>query len=155
MTINIEALINSLGKTYQEIFDKGLIPYKTKPSGFPGDSDISLDMAKEGAFLSFLRENKVLTEITLTLINHRRPNFIFPNELPPPLIPLMSRQWVHEHFGEPEKSLPLRKRLTREIGWTELYTLLDFRIPTSMQVDYNLLEQVRMVTFLPTSEVRW
>ncbi len=31
MTINVEALINSLGKTYQEIFDKGSIPYKTKP----------------------------------------------------------------------------------------------------------------------------
>ncbi len=32
MAINVEALINSLGKTYQEIFDKGLIPYKTKPA---------------------------------------------------------------------------------------------------------------------------
>ncbi|OWO81419.1 pyocin immunity protein [Photorhabdus luminescens] len=155
MTINVEALINSLGKSYQEIFNKGLIPYKTKPTGFPGDSDISLDMIKEGIFLSFLRENKILTEITLTLIDHKRPNFIFPNELPSPLILLMSRQWIHEHFGEPEKSLPPRKRLTREIGWTELYTLLDFRIPTSMQVDYDLLERVRLVTFLPTSEVRW
>ncbi|KMW72157.1 pyocin immunity protein [Photorhabdus luminescens subsp. luminescens] len=155
MAVNIEALINCLGKSYQEIFDKGLIPYKTKPTGFPGDSDISLDMVKEGIFLSFLRENKILTEITLTLIDHKRPNFIFPNELPSPLILLMSRQWIHEHFGEPEKSLPPRKRLTREIGWTELYTLLDFRIPTSMQVDYDLLERVRLVTFLPTSEVRW
>ncbi|MCW7761578.1 DUF6392 family protein [Photorhabdus luminescens] len=155
MTVNIDALINSLGKSYQEIFNKGLIPYKTKPTGFPGDSDISLDMVKEGIFLSFLRENKILTEITLTLIDHKRPNFIFPNELPSPLILLMSRQWIHEHFGEPEKSLPPRKRLTREIGWTELYTLLDFRIPTSMQVDYDLLERVRLVTFLPTSEVRW
>ncbi|WP_118985859.1 DUF6392 family protein [Photorhabdus sp. CRCIA-P01] len=155
MTVNIDALINSLGKSYQEIFDEGLIPYKTKPTGFPGDSDISLDMVKEGIFLSFLRENKILTEITLTLIDHKRPNFIFPNELPSPLILLMSRQWIHEHFGEPEKSLPPRERLTREIGWTELYTLLDFRIPTSMQVDYDLLERVRLVTFLPTSEVRW
>ncbi|NHB90997.1 DUF6392 family protein [Photorhabdus cinerea] len=155
MTINVEALINSLGKSYQEIFDEGLIPYKTKPTGFPGDSDISLDMVKEGVFLSFLRENKILTEITLTLIDHKRPNFIFPNKLPSPLIPLMFRQWIHEHFGDPEKSLPPRKRLTKEIGWTELYTLLDFRLPTSMQVDYDLLEQVRLVTFLPTSAVRW
>ncbi|AWK43742.1 pyocin immunity protein [Photorhabdus laumondii subsp. laumondii] len=155
MAINIEALINSLGKTYQEIFDEGLIPYKTKPSGYPGDSDISLDMAKEGIFLSFLRENKVLTEITLTFINHKRPNFIFPNKLPSPLIPLMSRKLIHQHFGKPEKSLPPRKRLTKEIGWTELYTLLDFRIPTSMQVDYDLQERVRLVTFLPTSEIRW
>ncbi len=112
-------------------------------------------MVKEGVFLSFLRENKILTEITLTLIDHKRPNFIFPNKLPSPLIPLMFRQWIHEHFGDPEKSLPPRKRLTKEIGWTELYTLLDFRLPTSMQVDYDLLEQVRLVTFLPTSAVRW
>ncbi|WP_387440124.1 MULTISPECIES: DUF6392 family protein [Photorhabdus] len=32
MTINVEALINSLGKTYQKIFDEGLILYKTKPA---------------------------------------------------------------------------------------------------------------------------
>ncbi|WP_394347080.1 DUF6392 family protein [Photorhabdus luminescens] len=31
MTINVEALINSLGKTYKEIFDEGLILYQTKP----------------------------------------------------------------------------------------------------------------------------
>lgn len=37
MTVNIDALINSLGKSYQEIFDEGLIPYKTKPTGYPGD----------------------------------------------------------------------------------------------------------------------
>ncbi len=60
MTINVEALINSLGKSYQEIFNKGLIPYKTKPTGFPGDSDISLDMVKEGIFLSFCEKIKYL-----------------------------------------------------------------------------------------------
>ncbi|WP_338089247.1 DUF6392 family protein [Photorhabdus khanii] len=30
MTISIEALINNLGRTYQKIFDKGFIYYKTK-----------------------------------------------------------------------------------------------------------------------------
>ncbi|ERT14624.1 hypothetical protein O185_02955 [Photorhabdus temperata J3] len=40
MTVNVEALINSLGRTYQEIFDKGLILYKAKPNGFPGDEVI-------------------------------------------------------------------------------------------------------------------
>ncbi len=34
MAINIEALINSLGKSYQGIFNQGLISYKTKPTGF-------------------------------------------------------------------------------------------------------------------------
>ncbi|EQC00699.1 hypothetical protein B738_09866 [Photorhabdus temperata subsp. temperata M1021] len=48
MTINVEVLINSLGKTYKEIFDEGLIPYKTKPAGFSGDEVVCLDMVKEG-----------------------------------------------------------------------------------------------------------
>ncbi|KOY63594.1 hypothetical protein AM629_01990 [Photorhabdus heterorhabditis] len=44
MPINIETLVNSLGKSYQEIFDNGLIPYKTKPIGYPRNPDITLDM---------------------------------------------------------------------------------------------------------------
>ncbi|KER01376.1 hypothetical protein MEG1DRAFT_04021 [Photorhabdus temperata subsp. temperata Meg1] len=48
MAVNIEALINCLGKIYQEIFGEGLIHYKTKPSGFPGDEVICLEMVKEG-----------------------------------------------------------------------------------------------------------
>ncbi|OCA53228.1 hypothetical protein Phpb_03712 [Photorhabdus namnaonensis] len=123
MTINIEALINSLGKTYQETFDKGLIPYKTKPIGYLGDPEISLHMIKEGVHLAFKRSNKVLFAIGLILIDEKKDSYQFPNELPPRLIPIMSRQWIHEHFGEPEKSLPPRKRLTKKIGWTDLYTL--------------------------------
>lgn len=155
MTVNVEALINSLGRTYQDIYDEGLIPYKTKPTGFAGDSVVCLDMVKEGVFLSFHREGKRLKEITLTLFDEKNSLYQFTNELPSPLIPLMCRQWVHEQFGKPEKFLPPRKRLKKDIGWTELYTLLDFRIPTSMKFDYDLLEQVISVTFLPTSEMRW
>ncbi|CAQ84760.1 MULTISPECIES: DUF6392 family protein [Photorhabdus] len=155
MATNIEALINYLGKSYQEIFDEGLIPYKTKPSGFPGDDIICLEMAKEGIFLAFYREGKRLKEITLILLNEKKPLYKFPNELPSPLVPLMTRQWVHEQFGKPEKSLSPRKRLKKDIGWTELYTLLGFRVPVNMQVDYDLSEHVKEVAFLPPSEVRW
>ncbi|MBS9438234.1 pyocin immunity protein [Photorhabdus noenieputensis] len=154
MTINVEALINRLGKTYQEIFNEGLIPYKTKPSGFSGCEVVSLDMVREGAFLSFYRKDRKLKEITLTLINNK-PAYLFPSELPSPLIPKMSRKWIHEQFGEPEKSHPPEMVMKRQFGWTELYTLLDFRIPTSMQISYDLTEQVESLTFLPTSEVRW
>ncbi|MEK9498471.1 DUF6392 family protein [Photorhabdus sp. P32] len=155
MTINVEALINSLGKTYQEIFDEGLIPYKTKPSGFSGDEVVCLDMVREGVFLAFYREGKRLKEITLTLFDEKKPLYQFPNELPSPLVSQMSRQWVHEQFGEPEKSQPPEVIMKRQFGWADLYTVLDFRIPTSMQVDYDLLEQVKSIAFLPTSEVRW
>ncbi|WP_434524153.1 DUF6392 family protein [Photorhabdus asymbiotica] len=155
MAINIEALINSLGRDYKNILDEGLIPYKTKPSGFPGDEVICLDMIREGVFLSFYRKDKKLKEITLTLINNNKPTYLFPGELPSPLIPKMSRKWIHEHFGEPEKSHPPEMIMRHQFGWTELYTLLDFRIPTSMQISYDFTELVESLTFLPTSEVRW
>ncbi len=32
---------------------------------------------------------------------------------------------------------------------------MDFHIPISMQVDYDLREQVKEVAFIPTSEIRW
>ncbi|MCC8375177.1 MULTISPECIES: DUF6392 family protein [Photorhabdus] len=69
MAINIEALINSLGKSYQEIFNEGLTPYKSKPRGDSGDDYVSLDMQKEGIFLAFNRTSKKLTPVTLTLID--------------------------------------------------------------------------------------
>ncbi|MDB6369067.1 DUF6392 family protein [Photorhabdus bodei] len=69
MAINIEALINSLGKSYQEIFNEGLIPYKSKLGGDSGDDYVSLDMQKEGIFLAFNRTSKKLTPVTLTLID--------------------------------------------------------------------------------------
>ncbi|AWK40827.1 hypothetical protein GPY51_16210 [Photorhabdus laumondii subsp. laumondii] len=82
MTINVEALISSLGKSYQEIFDEGLIPYKSKPRGDSGDDYVSLDMQKEGIFLAFNRTSKKLTHVTLTLIDEERPRYVYPNQLP-------------------------------------------------------------------------
>ncbi|WP_036773424.1 DUF6392 family protein [Photorhabdus australis] len=155
MTINVEILINSLGKTYQEVFDAGLIPYKTKPTGNFGAEYISLDMVKEGVYLAFKRSDKILFDVTLTLLDSDKPSYTFPNKLPSPLISHMSRQWIHEQFGLPEKSKEPKVIMKEEFGWVDLYTILDFRIPTNMQVDYDLSERVKEVTFLPTSEVRW
>ncbi|MCC8373736.1 MULTISPECIES: DUF6392 family protein [Photorhabdus] len=154
MVINVEAIINSLGKTYQEIFDEGLIPYKTKPSGYPGDSDISLDMAKEGTFLSFDRETKTFIEMTLTLLIPERPSFVFPNNMPYPLIKEMNHQWVDKNLGKPIKSAPLFEALTYRFGWTYLYSYQG-KSEISMQVLHDVLDRVSRVTFLPTSEVRW
>lgn len=78
MSVNVEALIDSLGRTYQEIFDAGLISYKTKPTGFSGDHDISLDMVKEGVYLSFSRSDRVLNEITLTFVDDDKKIGYFP-----------------------------------------------------------------------------
>ncbi|MFP9493879.1 MULTISPECIES: DUF6392 family protein [Pectobacterium] len=122
MSVNVDALIDSLGRTYQEIFYTGLIPYKTKPTGFSGRSSISLDMAKEGIYLSFNRNDRILNEITLIMSN-KKIGYYFPNKLPNPLKNTMLRSWVQEQFGEPFKSLPPRKRLKKDIGYTDLYYL--------------------------------
>ncbi len=37
MNIDIETLVKQLGKPYQDIYEQGLIPYKTKPTITVGD----------------------------------------------------------------------------------------------------------------------
>lgn len=155
MSVNVGALIDSLGRTYQEIFDAGLIPYKTKPTGFSGDPDISLDMVKEGVYLSFNRSDRVLNEITLTFVDDDKKNWIFPNELKLPLKKNMLRDYVHGFFGTPVKSSPPEIILKRQFGRIELYSLEGKYFPTSMQINYTLDEVVKTITFLLTSTVRW
>ncbi|MCG5371211.1 DUF6392 family protein [Providencia rettgeri] len=50
MSVNIEALVQRLGDTYDELYNDGLIPYKTKPQGNSGDDVVTLDMKKEYVF---------------------------------------------------------------------------------------------------------
>ncbi|CNL02133.1 DUF6392 family protein [Yersinia aleksiciae] len=155
MTVNVEALIRSLGKSYQEIVDAGLIPYKTKPTASSGDPDMSLDMAKEGVFLSFKRDGKILQAVELSIQNDKVKNWEFPNELPSPLQKSMSRQWMHEQLGKPDKCSPPEVIMRRALGWTDLFTIEGFHIPISMQILYDLQGMVKSVAFLPTSELRW
>ncbi|GKV79209.1 DUF6392 family protein [Pectobacterium brasiliense] len=155
MSVNVEALINSLGKTYQEIFDSGLLPYKKKPTGFSGDPDVSLDMVKEGVYLSFNRTDKILSEITLRIQYEKRKGWFFPNELPAPLRKDMIRSWIHQNIKSPDKYLSPRKMLKEDIGYTDLYHLKNYSIPVSMQIDYDINEKVEAITYLPTSMVRW
>ncbi|WP_036774080.1 DUF6392 family protein [Photorhabdus australis] len=151
MAINVNALINSL-KTYQEIFDEGLIPYRNKPSGSPVVPNICIDMVTEGVFLSFERNSKILNEITLRLLRDDKALFIFPNELLSPLKHSMDRGWVRENLGDLIKSIPPRQILKRQFGWKDLYRFTD---EISMQISYDLREQVNSVTFLLTSDVSW
>ena len=155
MTVNIEALIHYLGKEYSEIIDADLIPYKSEPKGAAGSPIISLEMAKEGIFLAFKREGRLLVEITLNIQHDRVKGWEFPNKLPAPLQKSMSRQWAHETFGEPERTVSPRVIMKKAFGWVELFTVEDFHIPISMQIDYDLMDMVKEVAFMPTSEVRW
>jgi len=155
MTVNVNELINSLGKSYKELTDNELITYKSPPTGSSGDPDLSLDMAKEGLFLSFKRNGRVLQAIVLTIQNERAKDWIFPNELPSPLQKKMTRQWVHENVGEPLRSIPPKVIMRKSFGWTDLYEAEGYPIPTSMQISYDTMDNVRSVTFMPTSELRW
>ena len=58
MTVNVKALINNFGQTYEALFDAGYIPYKTKPKGDSGSPRIGIDMAKE-AILSGKAKEKL------------------------------------------------------------------------------------------------
>ena len=155
MTVNVEALIHSLGKSYNNLLEAKLVPYKTLPTGFSGDSDLSLNMAKEGVYLSFRRDGRILQEITLHILRPEIKNWYFPNDLPFGLQNDMSRQWVHENIGEPLRSSPPYVVMKRSFGWTDLYEAKGRAIPTSMQVNYDVMDRVRSVTFMPTSELRW
>lgn len=155
MTVNIEALLHYLCKGYSEIVDAELIPYKTNPKGAFGSPVIILEMAKEGLSLAFKREGRILIEITMNIQHEKVNGWEFPNELPSPLQKTMSRQWVHETFGEPERSVPPKVIMKKAFGWVELFTVERFALPLSMQFDYDLMDRVKEVAFIPTSELRW
>jgi hypothetical protein len=155
MTVNVDALISGIGKTYQELLDEGLIPYKTKPTGYPGDPDLTLDMAKEGVHLTFKREGRQLWSVILSIQHDSVNNWVFPNELPAPLKSTMSRSWVHETLGEPERSSPPEVIMKRAFGWTDIFTVSGRHVSMSMQVNYDVTDMVSSVVFLPTAELRW
>ena len=155
MTVNVEALINSLGKSYSEIVALGLLPYKTEPRGASGSSILTLNMAKEGLFLAFHREGVIFREVSFKIQNDKAKNWIFPSDLPLPLQPSMSREWVHKTFGKPDKAEPPQVVANLAFGWTERFTAVRYQLPITMQISYDLQEMVKKVTFLPTSELRW
>lgn len=155
MTINIKLLINFLGKSYSEIMDAAVIPYRSKPKGHSGSVNQHLVMAKEGINLSFLRETQTLAEINLKIRKMENAKWNFPNVLPTPLRQHMSREWVHNTFGDPTGCVPPKIIMNRAFGWVEKYDLEGFRVPVSMQVDYGMDDIVEEVAFILTSEMNW
>jgi hypothetical protein len=155
MTVNVEALINCLGKPYNELLDAELIPYKTPPTGYSGDPDLSLDMLKEGVYLSFLRDGRILQEVTVKIMRPDIKNWLFPNELPFGLQNKMSRQWVHDNIGVPLRSSPPKVIMKSAFGWADLFDIKNVNAPTSMQIDYDVGGNVMDISFMLTSDLRW
>ncbi|MGC0864387.1 DUF6392 family protein [Pantoea agglomerans] len=155
MTVNVKALIHSLGKSYNDLRDTGLITYKSPPTGFSGASDISLDMALEGIYLSFKREGRILQNVILNIQRPEISNWDFPNDLPFGLEKNMTMERVHAVFGEPIRSVQPKVVMKRSIGRADLYSIDGMHIPISMQVRYDMGHKVKSVSFFPTSELRW
>ncbi|MXM95156.1 hypothetical protein GR638_26300 [Klebsiella pneumoniae] len=102
MNIDVETLVKQLGKDHQEIYDSGLIKYKTKPTATAGYDTATLDMKREGLFFSFENDkNKTFKEITLTLEDDDITDWVFPNSMPFNLEPVMTQNWMRERFGFP------------------------------------------------------
>ncbi|MFL63603.1 pyocin immunity protein [Salmonella enterica] len=155
MTVNINALISCLGKSYLEIVDSNLIPYSSEPKGHSGSPTLSLDLVREGVFLSFKREGRILKEITLYLQRDGVDKWVFPNELDEPLQKEMSREFVLRALGEPEGSVPPRKVLRHSLGWVDKFACNKANVPITMQIDYDLENMVKEVSYILTSEMRW
>ncbi|MFG3866415.1 DUF6392 family protein, partial [Klebsiella pneumoniae] len=92
MNIDVEKLVKQLGKSYQEILEKGLIHYKTKPYGPIDEDEAEFDMKREGILLVFTNNfEKNLTEITLRLENKGKTDWVFPNPMPFGMEPVMTQ----------------------------------------------------------------
>ncbi|MEI9535610.1 DUF6392 family protein [Moellerella wisconsensis] len=163
MSVNIEALVLRLGDTYEEIYNDGLIPYKTKPQGNSGDDVVTLDMKKESVFLSFDNPSKKLREITITLIpDDMRNGWTFPNDIPFGLKQIMTEQWVHEHYGLPIRTGKEKIIADIPFGKTETFIInessLDKKIAMSLRYGYGVKKaNVKKITFrlLEVLEKRW
>ncbi|MEV9588026.1 DUF6392 family protein [Klebsiella pneumoniae] len=102
MNIDVEKLVKQLGKSYQEILEKGLIPYKTKHYGPIDEDEAEFDMKREGILLVFTNNSeKNLTEITLRLEDKGKTDWVFPNPMPFGMEPVMTQLWVRERFELP------------------------------------------------------
>ncbi len=124
MKIDVETLIKHLGKPYQEIFEKGLIPYKTKPHGPIDEDEADLDMRREGMLLVFVNDSeKKLKEVTLRLEDEGKTDWLFPNPMPFGLKPVMTQQWARENLGLPMVHVEAKIVMTIYMGVKEIYAL--------------------------------
>ncbi|MDK9605701.1 DUF6392 family protein [Lelliottia wanjuensis] len=155
MNINVEALVMKLGTPYQEIYDNGLIPYKTKPYGAIDDDESVLDMKREGVFLVFTNDkNKKLKEVTLSLEDSGKTDWLFPNTMPFGLEPVMTQQWVRGYLGFPMIYSEAQVIMTIYMGIKEVYCLPIPNQNISIAFTYNKDLFVERVTFYPLERAK-
>ncbi|EEC5263203.1 TPA: hypothetical protein O7X39_001413 [Salmonella enterica] len=155
MNINVETLVTQLGKPYQEIYSKGLIPYNTKPYGPLDEDEAELDMKREGILLVFINNpEKKLKEVTLRLEDKRKTDWIFPNKMPFGLEPVMTQQCIRQRFGLPVIYADAQVIMTIYIGVTEVYFLSPPQQHIAASFIYNKNLFVETVTFYPLERAK-
>lgn len=148
MNIDVEGLVKNLGHPYQEIYNDGLIPYKTKPYGSVSDDIARLDMKREEVYLAFINnKEKILTEITLTLEDEGKTDWLFPNSMPFGLEAVMTQQWVRARFGSPMIYAEAKIIMTFHVGVREVYSLMPPHHNIAAAFTYNKDFYVESVTF--------
>ncbi|MFO6296707.1 DUF6392 family protein [Rahnella selenatireducens] len=155
MNINVEALIKKLDSPYQEIYNDGLIPYKTKPYGAIDEDVARLDMKREGIYLAFINNSeKILTEVTLTLEDEGKTDWIFPHPMPFSLEPVMTQQWVRGRFGVPMIYVEAKTIMTIYRGVKEFYSLPAPNQNIVISFSYNKDSFVSDITFFPIKRAK-
>lgn len=155
MNINVEALVMKLCAPYQEVYDNGLIPYKTKPYGAIDDDESVLDMKREGVFLVFTNDkNKKLKEITLSLKDSGKTDWLFPNTMPFGLERMMTQQWVRSRLGLPIIYAEPKTIMTIYIGVREVYSLPTPNQQIAAAFTYNKDLYVDNITFYPIERAK-
>ncbi|MHA6609256.1 DUF6392 family protein [Photobacterium damselae] len=156
--IDISQIIRMIGKTPSEIIAAGLLAENKKPKPrFSGDDELVLDMIREGVFLAFDRATKQLIRINLTLLDIDKPKYKFPNELPKPLLSIMTKEYIYQELGSPYETKQPVEFMGRIWGGVEHYRLDRNTFGELSLLLYYAEDQnhIRSITILKTHDVSW
>jgi hypothetical protein len=156
--IDVKRMISMIGKTAEDIISVGLLAVNKKPKPrYSGDDELVLDMVREGVFLVFDRKTKKLIRINITLLDADKPKYHFPNELPRPLMSIMTKEYVYQAMGKPyESKLPV-EFMGKILGGVEHYRLDRNIFGELSLLLYYATDQthIRSLTFIYSDEVSW
>ncbi|HIF9085941.1 TPA: DUF6392 family protein, partial [Photobacterium damselae] len=156
--IDISQIIRMIGKTPSEIIAAGLLAENKKPKPrFSGDDELVLDMIREGVFLAFDRATKQLIRINLTLLDIDKPKYKFPNELPKPLLSIMTKEYIYQELGSPYETKKPVEFMGKIWGGVEHYRLDRNTFGELSLLLYYAEDQnhIRSITILKTHDVSW
>ena len=96
----IVKLIDSIGKSHEEIVGAGLVKSGQLESPYEHSEHLTLSPEK-GLELNFRAENKILEKIHISLIDTVEGSAAYSGELPEPLVRKMSKEQVRSVMGKP------------------------------------------------------